>query len=235
MRSVVFLPFAGGGASVFRSWSERAAGRFTVLAVQLPGREERFVEEPLTQVADAADDALEQIRRSVPEGEQVAVFGHSLGAVLAFEVAKRLESDGRYDLVKVFASGSPGPWNGRDERTSGLGDDAFLAQVRRFAGYEHPALVMAEMRDLLLPMLRADVRMHEDYVPADHSMLSVPVVALRGMEDELVSADQAAQWAGATTGAFTYRGMEGAHMYLVDAAQAAADLIGDELGCAVYR
>lgn len=235
MPTVIFLPFAGAGASMFRTWSANAKGRFSVLAVQLPNREERFIDEPLTSVADAADDAVTQVVRTVPPRSQVAVFGHSLGAVLAFEVAKRLEAGGRYEVVGLFASGSPGPWEGRADRASDLDDNAFLAQVRRFAGYDHPALAMPEMRDLLMPMLRADVRMHEEYVPADGTRLSAPVVALRGADDELVDASAACQWSNATAGQFTYRELPGKHMYLVESVQAVTDLIADDLDRLVTR
>ncbi len=235
MPVVIFLPFAGGGASVFRGWTEHVAGRFELLGVQLPGREERFVEEPLTDVASAADDALEQIRRNIPAGERVAVFGHSLGAALAFEVARRLEVSGQYDLLQVFASGAPGPWNGRQEYATGLDDDAFLAQVKRFAGYDHPALAVPEMRELLLPMLRADVRMHEEYAPVDRTPLRAPVVALRGDADDLVSAEQAGQWAQATFSSFVSHEIAGAHMYLVDDPAAVVDLVAGELDRALTR
>jgi surfactin synthase thioesterase subunit len=235
MTTVVFLPFAGAGASVFRPWTEHARDRFSILAVQLPGREERFGEEPLGSVAAAVDYAFEQVRQAVPATEEVALFGHCLGAVLAFELALRIEGGGTHKLARLFVSGSPGPWNSRAERASELDDDAFLAQVRRFAGYDHPALAVPELRKLLLPALRADVLMQENYAPPDRRRIAAPVTSLRGTRDELVDRAQAAQWAEVTDADLTAREIEGGHMYLTEAVLALLDIIAVDLGQAVAR
>jgi surfactin synthase thioesterase subunit len=160
---LVCLPFAGAGASFFTPWQDRAPEGLHVLPVRLPGREERFVEEPYTDAVRAAAEAHTQVTRQLPEGARVAVFGHSLGAVLGFERAYRLEAEPGVRLDALVVSGAPGPWSGRADRASGLPDAEFLARVRTFAGYAHPALEHPEMRELLLPLLRADVRMHETY------------------------------------------------------------------------
>lgn len=174
---LVCLPFAGAGASFFTPWQDRAPEGPHVLPVRLPGREERFVEEPHTDAVRAAAEAHTQVTRQLPEGARVAVFGHSLGAVLGFELAHRLEAEPGVRLDALVVSGAPGPWSGRADRASGLPDAEFLARVRTFAGYAHPALEHPEMRELLLPLLRADVRTHETYRPASDGPLAAYVVA----------------------------------------------------------
>lgn len=174
---LVCLPFAGAGASFFTPWQDRAPEGPHVLPVRLPGREQRFVEEPHTDAVRAAAEAHTQVTRQLPEGARVAVFGHSLGAVLGFELAHRLEAEPGVRLDALVVSGAPGPWSGRADRASGLPDAEFLARVRTFAGYAHPALEHPEMRELLLPLLRADVRMHETYRPASDGPLDAYVVA----------------------------------------------------------
>lgn len=231
---VIVLPFAGAGASVFRDWADHARGRYDVLPIQLPGREERLDEEPLIDMTAAAADAHDQVARQVTPDRKVALFGHSMGAVLAFETAKRLEGNG-HDVIRLFVSGSPSPWNGRQLHATGLNDEDFLAEVRHFAGYGHPALAIPEMRELLLPMMRADVCMHESYYPVDATLLRTNVVAMRGVEDDLVSATQTRHWADTTTGSFTSVEVMGSHMYLVRSAGAVADLIAAELEQAVKR
>lgn len=225
MSTIVYLPYAGAGASAFRAWSALSAGRADSFAVQLPGREERFIDEPLRDVAAAAVDAVAQIRRAVPSGTAIVIFGHSLGAVLAFEVARRLEEDGELKVKGLVVSGSPGPWNGRSARASDLDDDAFLREVQRFAGYEHPALAMPELREILLPMLRADVQMHEDYLPDDRRPIRAPILTLRGTDDELVDSAQMEQWAEATTGGLRSVEISGPHMYLVEEPRRVVDAI----------
>ncbi|WP_219817290.1 thioesterase II family protein, partial [Rathayibacter tritici] len=110
-------------------------------------------------------------------------------------------------------------------RASDLDDDAFLREVQRFAGYEHPALAMPELREILLPMLRADVQMHEDYLPDDRRPIRAPILTLRGTDDELVDSAQMEQWAEATTGGLRSVEISGPHMYLVEEPRRVVDAI----------
>jgi surfactin synthase thioesterase subunit len=210
------LPFAGSGAGFFREWERLGISAVTMLPVQLPGREERFTDDPFTEVADAVAELTPRILADAGEGAPVALFGHSLGAVLAYEIARELERIGHPGLCHLFVSGSPGPHDGRAERATGLPDKEFLAGVERFAGYRHPAFDDPDLVEVLLPVLRADVELHENYRPTSAEPLSVPITALRGERDELVSREQAGQWAGVTRGPFAYRELPGGHMYLVD-------------------
>lgn len=152
-----------------------------MVAVQFPGREERFVEPPHTDAAQAVADACDQVVRATGGAGRVVVFGHSLGAVLAYELVHRLAEVPGISVEALIVSGSPGPWDGRETRASDLDDEAFLAQVRTFAGYAHPALENPDLRELLLPVLRADVAMHENYRPSTDRPLQVPVTALRAV------------------------------------------------------
>ncbi|MFE0019377.1 thioesterase II family protein [Amycolatopsis sp. NPDC059021] len=226
---VICLPFAGAGASFFRAWQPLAPDSLRVVAVQLAGREERFVDEPHADVASAVDDVLPAVLEQIDGAGRIALFGHSLGAVLAFELARRLDRLGGLPLARLFVSGSPGPWSGRVSRATGLSDDAFLAQLHRFSGYSHPALDHPEMRAMLLPMLRADVEMHENYRPGTDRPLPIPVTALRGQDDELVSAGQAGQWADASTAGFRSVELPGGHMYLADQAGEVLRLLAGDL------
>ncbi|WP_443062735.1 thioesterase II family protein [Streptomyces sp. NBC_00390] len=227
---LVLVPFAGAGASFFKPWQAHAPQGIQVLPVQLPGREERFTEPAYTDAAAAADEVYARLSGELRGGARVAVFGHSMGAVLGFELAHRLEADAGVRFERLVVSGAPGPWTGRTEHAHALSDDDFLARVRVFAGYAHPALENAEMRELLLPTLRADVRLHETYAPSTDRLLSVPVTSLRGRDDELVSAFQAAQWSVATTGKLTTPELPGGHMYLTENAATVLELIAAELG-----
>ncbi|MFF7459272.1 thioesterase II family protein [Kitasatospora sp. NPDC008115] len=219
-RALVCLPFAGGGAGFYRAWKDLPDGCPSIVAVQLPGREELFAEPMYKDAVTAAEELAPKIAEQVRGFDSYALFGHSLGAVLAFEVAGQLARLDGKGPEHVFVSGSPGPWSGRAERATGLGDDEFVAKVEQFAGYRHDALNEPELRELLLPLLRADVEMHENYRPQGRTPIAAPVTSLRGDADALVSAEQAREWVGATTGGFSYLELPGQHMYLVDAADA---------------
>ncbi|MEU5717262.1 alpha/beta fold hydrolase [Streptomyces sp. NPDC020403] len=224
---VLCVPFAGAGASVFRPWTPLCEGRFDLAAVQLPGREQRFAEEPYQDVAVAVEGLMPEVLERVAGAGPVVLFGHSLGAVLAYEIAHRLAATDGVDLAALVVSGSPGPWTRRENGASGLDDDQFLERVREFAGYRHEALEDPEMRELLLPSLRADVEMHESYLALSDTPLPVPITSVRGTTDTLVSPEQALEWSKATDKAFDLVEVEGGHMYLVDNTEALIRVLAD--------
>jgi len=213
---VLCFPFAGAGASAFRRWQEYPSEVVRIVPVQLPGREERYGEPLPASVPEIVDGLLPELPGLVGDAHRVALFGHSLGAVLAYETALRLADLDRVEVVRLIVSGSPGPWTRRERRATGLSDEQFLDRVREFAGYTHAALEHPDLRELLLPTLRADVAVHEEYVAPPGAVLRVPVTAVRGADDELVDAAQAAEWRAAGTGPYEYVELPGNHMYLVD-------------------
>ncbi|MFI5756561.1 thioesterase II family protein [Streptomyces sp. NPDC051569] len=231
--TLVCLPFAGAGASFYRPWQRLTGDGLTLLPLQLPGRERRIDEDPYTDAHTAADGLLADLRDSLgtsQEPHRIALFGHSLGAVLAYELAHRLVAEPGFALVRLFVSGSPQPSEPRARRATGLPDDAFLARVNEFAGYTHEALEDPEMRELILPALRADVEMHENYVPRTDLPLPAPITSVRGADDELVTRDEAAAWSKVAGGDFRSVELAGGHMYLADSAQALLDVISGDVG-----
>ncbi|MFV2114048.1 thioesterase II family protein [Micromonospora sp. LOL_025] len=214
--SLLCFPYAGAGASVYQPWQRVAPPDLEILPVQLPGREKRFVEEPYRRMEQAVDGLLDEVLELVAGRDRVALFGHSMGAVLAYEMAGRLAQAAGVRLAHLFVSGSPDPWSGRDHTAADLPDDEFVARVEEFAGYTHPALADPDMRELLLPTLRADVELHEGYRPGGDKRLDVPVTALRGADDTLVAASALAGWDRVTSAGFASLTVEGGHMYLAD-------------------
>ncbi|HEV2738184.1 MAG TPA: alpha/beta fold hydrolase [Candidatus Elarobacter sp.] len=214
--TVVFcFPYAGAGASVYRGFTSPAAAGIAVAGIQLPGREELFDEEPYATIGVAAADLAAQVLESA-RGRRYWLFGHSFGAVLAFEVARRLCGSRAAAPQRLVVSGSVAPGTSLGRSSSGLTDDEFVARVEQIAGYAHPALNEPELRELLLPALRVDVALHESYRPASAAPLDIPITALRGTVDTSVSAADCAQWAAWTSNDFAYMEIGGSHMYLVE-------------------
>lgn len=236
---LICLPFAGAGPSFFTPWQKLAPEGLRILPVSLPGREKRFPEPAHTSAAPAVDDAYAQVTAALggqDGGGPVVLFGHSMGAVLAYELAHRIErAGGAVRLAALVVSGAPGPWTPRTDRADGLPDEEFAARVRAFAGYDHPALANPEMRELLLPALRADVRLHETYVPSTDRPLGVPVISVRGREDTLVGPAEAAEWGRATTGKLTVAEPAGGHMYLTERPGELLELVAAEVRAARGR
>lgn len=213
MRKVFCFPFAGAGASIYRPWVQMLADDSIVVPVQLPGREQLFAEPPFQDVHQAISQLAPQLMPAVAETSEIVIFGHSLGAILAYEFARTLPADKPAVLI---VSGSPAPSRSRAQRATGLDDAQFLARVRDFAGYSHPALEDPDMRELLLPTLRADVQMHETYRPVSTELLDMPIIAIRGNRDELVSRDDMTAWGDVTQSSFEYIEQDGGHMYLTE-------------------
>ncbi|HEY7071826.1 MAG TPA: alpha/beta fold hydrolase [Acidimicrobiales bacterium] len=223
-RTLLCVPFAGAGPSFFHPWREPAAGRRRLTALELPGRERRLMQEPYRNVVEAAKSEIDQVMADLGPGTRTVLFGHSLGAVLAYELTHLLLARGV--LVEgLVVSGSPGPWTQRERRAAGLRGDEFLARVEEFAGFRHEALDHPEMRELILPALQADCEMHEAYVPSTDTPVPVPICSLRGDHDGLVSAEEGRQWRDATTAGFQYVEFPGDHMYLVDHGPQILDVI----------
>ncbi|MEU6309462.1 alpha/beta fold hydrolase [Streptomyces sp. NPDC047014] len=215
--SLVCVPFAGAGASYYRSWRAHAAPDIELVPVQLPGRERLIEQEPVRSISEAVATVLPQLLSSV-EGTRVALFGHSSGGVLALALAQELATRTDVEVARLFVSGAPGPGLRRARRATGLPDEAFIERVEEFAGYRHPALGNPEMRELILPALRADVEMYEGYAHDPAVGLPVPITSLRGRDDDNVTLDEAQDWRNATSRGFEFVEMEGGHMYLNQAA-----------------
>lgn len=230
---VLCLPYAGGGASFFRAWQRLADPAIEIHPVQLPGREERIDDEPYVDVRSAVDGLGAELLDLVA-GQRIALFGHSLGAVLAYELARWLAAAGIH-VTHLFISGSPAPRLGRDQRATGLDDEEFLRRVVEFAGYRHPAFEVPELRELILPLLRADVALHEDYQPLSEQPVDVPITCFRGADDELVSLAQCQAWRSATTAGFELIELDGGHMFLVDSADALLTAVAERLDAGVLE
>lgn len=227
--TLVCLGFAGSGSSFFHPWRAVAPEGLSILAPQLPGREWRVDEEPPADVDAAVEVLLPEIVAACT-GERVALFGQCFGAILAFELALRLSTMDEVRLAHLFPSGSLAPWTPRPQWATGVEDDELVRRLREDIGYEHEALDYPELRAVLVPVLRADMESHEKYVAPPGAALDVPITALRGRHDPVVSAVEAAEWAKATTGAFDLAEFDGTHMYLIDEAKPLLSLIADAVG-----
>ncbi|MFI2204158.1 thioesterase II family protein [Streptomyces sp. NPDC020192] len=216
------LPHAGGSASFYFPVSKALSPAVDVLAVQYPGRQDRR-QEPQ---ADSVQELAEGVFRALDDREDtpLALFGHSMGAMVGFELAKLLEAAGRPPAV-FFVSGRRGPSVLRTENVH-QGDDArLIAEVTKLDGTDAALLQDEEMLRMILPALRADYRVVETYRRGPGPRLSCPLVAMTGDADPRVTPDEARTWAEETDGAFELQVYPGAHFYLVAQQQAVLDRI----------
>jgi surfactin synthase thioesterase subunit len=221
---VLCFPPAGAGASFYHRW-RGSSPWLEFVPVELPGRERRFAEMPHTDLEDLVAQLAAELDDRAGDASRLVVFGHSFGAILAYETVRALlRRDETRDLVLVV-SGSTAPGRPRGRPLADLPDDELVPALRRMTGHHNPALDDPDLRELLLPVMRLDVKMHESYRPAAQQPLAVPIVALRGRQDELVSARAAAEWRTFTREGFSMAELPGGHMYLEDSWRLAIDLI----------
>jgi medium-chain acyl-[acyl-carrier-protein] hydrolase len=207
------LAHAGGGASAFRGWADALPPDVEVCPVQLPGRENRIGEpafdrlEPLVAaLAQAVDPWLD-----LP----FALFGHSNGALIGFELARLLRSRGRPGPRHLFASGRRAPDLPADRAPiRALPEGEFLAELQELGGLPPALLEHRELLELLVPTLRADVAIHETYDFAEAPPLECGITAYGGVADPKVSRAQLEAWGRHTAGPFVMREFPGGHFYL---------------------
>ncbi|MGK5548500.1 thioesterase II family protein [Streptomyces sp. URMC 127] len=212
---LVCFPHAGGSAGFFHPLSERTGPRTEVLAVQYPGRQDRYIEPVLDDIGTLADHICAALRGRLDR--PTAFFGHSMGAAVAFETALRLEREGSAAPALLFASGTQAPSRRRDEQRHLLDDDGLLAAVSAMNGTDRDLLADTELMRLALPAIRGDFRAIETYRrPVAGAVLRAPVVALLGEDDPDVTADEAAAWGDHTAAAFRLETFPGGHFYLTE-------------------
>ncbi|MQY11295.1 Thioesterase PikA5 [Streptomyces sp. RB5] len=209
--NLVCLPHAGGSAGFYRGWNELLPREVEFHPVQYPGHADRLVEEPVATMAEMADRVTEAIRPLFDR--DVVLFGHSMGASVAFEVAKRCEARGLRPRLLVV-SGRGAPHRQRPGHMHTRPDDELVDSILEFSPVSEAALREPELRELLLPVIRADYRLIETYLPADPGQIAAPVAVLRGRDDE--RAREVGAWSELTTGGCEHYEFDGGHFYLLD-------------------
>ncbi|MFF1794663.1 thioesterase II family protein, partial [Kitasatospora sp. NPDC058263] len=207
---LVCLPHAGGSASFYLPVSAALSPAVDVLAIQYPGRQDRRMEPAIDDLAVLVDRLYEVLRRQ-PE-LPLTFLGHSMGAVIGFELTRRLEADG-HAPVRLFASGRRAPSTVRQENTF-RSDDAILAEVRRLSGTASALLGDEEMMRAALPALRADYTAVEGYRCAPGITVNSPITVLTGDNDPKTTLDEAKAWAEHTTAELDLRVFEGGHFFI---------------------
>lgn len=223
---LVCLPHAGGSASFYFPLSRAFAPKRDVLAVQYPGRQDRRHEPCIDNIPELADAVTTALASWLDR--PFALFGHSMGATLAFEVASRLERDGAVALA-VFVSGRRAPSHSRVETVHHNDDDGLIAEVRALAGTDSRIFADADILRMALPAIRNDYRAAETYRYAGAPQLSAPIHAHIGTDDPKVTPAEAHAWADHTTGEFSLHTYPGGHFYLIDHAAAVTSSVAATL------
>ncbi|MGW4365358.1 thioesterase II family protein [Nocardia takedensis] len=225
--TLLCLPFAGGTAHYFSPLATRLAQvdcPVDVVAAQYPGRLDRYRETPFTDLKTLADE----LHRHWGGGPLV-IFGHSMGAALGFELTLRLQESAPDSVLGLIASGRRAPGLVRTQRASDLSETAFVDYVVSLGGSDERLRTDADLRELVLPALRADYRAIEDYRVEPDARVGVPTFVYGGRADPQTSPEELAEWQRYTDRPIRTRWFEGGHFFLADSAAEVTGALVEDL------
>ncbi len=208
------LPYAGGGASLFRPWASLLPSGVELWAAQPPGRETRFGEPAFTRAAAYVASLSEAVRPLLLDGVPYAFFGHSMGALMAFELARALRTQPVPQPRMLFVSARQAPHLPPHQRAHDLPEPEFIEYLRRLQGTPEAVLENEELRAIIFPLLRRDFEVLELYEYRPEPPLDVPLRALGGLEDRPVGLAQLEAWREHSRAFLGVRQLPGGHLYL---------------------
>lgn len=214
------LPHAGSGTAAYNRWKRMLPPFVEICPILLPGRESRFAEAPLTSSAVLHHEMLDTMVEWVDK--PYAIFGHSMGALLAFELAQRIRERGLPEPSQLFLSGRIAvhlPLPGRPIHK--LPEEEFLAELaRRYDGLPRELLADRDMLEIYLPILRADFTLLETYEFRRRKPMDCPITVFAGTEDRSVNLEALMLWREHTSSEFEAHRLPGGHFYLAGESRA---------------
>lgn len=213
-RVLIMFPYAGAGSSAYYPWIASLTG-VTPLIVQLPGRESRFGEPLPVDIEQCADELITSLNTVLNQHHQVIFFGHSLGAKLAWEVACRHQLSTGFKLKHLIVSGAKSiQIEDKKEPLHQLEDHLFWPKMQTLGGISDAVLASPELKQLVSPILRADLAMNYHYQFKQNPPLAIAITALAGSHDNHASVAQVAAWQQLTTQDFKLHQYDGDHFFI---------------------
>ena len=207
------FPYAGANATVYRSWPQKLPADIEVVAIQLPGRGSRTHEQPLSKLSELVELLGSALAGSL--NEPFAFFGHSMGALVAFELARLLRREGRALPRHMFISGRSAPQlQGCHAPLYNLPTSELLQELHQLDGTPREVLEHPELMEMMLPILRADFSICDTYEYTEEAPLECPISAFGGFQDVDVPRENLEAWRKQTSSSFTLRMLPGNHFFL---------------------
>lgn len=223
------FPYAGGGASIFSKWQKGVDQKVSFYPVQLPGRESRLQDEPYKNLDLLVEDFVEFLEPYLTKS--FAFFGHSMGALISYEVAKKLEEKTPFKPEHLFVSARTAPHVDKSEtRRYQLSNAEFIQELERLNGTKKEVLKNRELIEILLPSIRADFELFETYKYTPGSLLSSPITVFGGMKDKEVDHSKLSNWQELSkSNEFHIHMFEGEHFFLHQEMEAITNIISQTL------
>jgi medium-chain acyl-[acyl-carrier-protein] hydrolase len=225
---LICFPYAGGGASAFRRWAPLIPAGVELVAVQPPGREARFTETPYRALTPLVAGLREAIAPLLDR--PTIFFGHSLGALVAYELVRMLIAADMPRPAHLFASGRRAPGLALGRRAfHDLPQAELIEELRAMKGTGDGVLEHPELMEMLLPLLRADFEVHDTYRWQPGAPLDLPITALGGLDDVATDVDNLAAWQSMSRQPCRVRMFRGGHFFIDDSRDEVLAVVCQEL------
>jgi medium-chain acyl-[acyl-carrier-protein] hydrolase len=228
------FPYAGGTAQIYRPWASSLPSTVEVYLINLPGRGMRLHERTFTQMSPMVQEIANVLLPVLDK--PFAFFGHSMGALISFELAHHLRSENGLSPAQLFVSGRRAPQiPDTDPPTHELPDAEFIEELRRLNGTPKEVLEHPELMQIMLPVLRSDFAICQTYAYEPRPILDCPITAYGGLLDEDVSREQLEAWGKQTSALFKMRLLPGDHFFIHTAQSLLLEALTHELNLLARR
>jgi len=223
------LPYAGGSSHVYYPWQDKLSSDIEICAIQLPGRGIRFTETPYTDhkkmVIDLVDDMVEYLDKPY------ALFGHSMGALLAYEVAQEIKKRGLPQASHLFVSGRRAMHiNNESQPIHDLPEEQLISELKKLNGTPAEVLENKDLMSLVLPMIRADFQLCETYLHnVEHKKLDLNITSFEGVNDHKARGINVSAWQDLTSGIYQGIQLSGDHFFIHSSEQKLLENINHHL------
>ena len=226
--SLICFPYAGGGGHIFASWKGLLPPSVDIIAINTPGRGARMMETPFRQMLPLVEALKPAILPIL--NRPFVFFGHSLGAAVAFELARSLRASQGPQPMKLIASGRRAPHVSNDgPPIYHLSDQDFIEEIRKKKGTPEEVLQNDELMALVLPMLKADFEVADTHQYVEQAPFDFPITYLWGKDDKPVNRNNDDAWGQHTRAQYQHHPFEGGHFFIHSAKEAVLALLSDEL------
>ncbi|MCK8521585.1 thioesterase domain-containing protein [Aquimarina sp. D1M17] len=222
------IPYAGGSANMYNSWKSGLNSNIELCPIELAGRGNRITENPYQNLEEALEDIYDQVSEDILNYDY-AIFGHSLGAMLAYELTQKITSIGLNQPMHVFFSGRKPPHIHRKEKWSLLSSTEFEKKIMLLGGTPPEFFKYPELKEIFIPLLRSDFSLSETIVDRPEIIpLDTDISILLG-EDEGIPPETSVQWYSHTTKKCNIQYFEGNHFFLLQQKEAILEIINENL------
>ncbi|HEX2866913.1 MAG TPA: alpha/beta fold hydrolase [Ignavibacteriales bacterium] len=212
-KRLICFPYAGGSSHIFRRWQEALEKHVNVVALELPGRGRRYTERLCHSLPELIKDLMDSILPYLDK--PYYFFGHSMGALIAFEMTVALRRNFLPEPEHIFVSAHPAPnMHKREPLMYKLPEDEFIKRLKDMKGMPEEVLKNSELMEIMLPILRADFSVSETYIYKPVPKTDCPITVFGGLADEGISLEELEGWAEMTNSSFELNLLPGDHFYI---------------------